>query len=442
METVNGVGAFKQRQWWEVEPESFLEAARLSGSNLSTAKSGLARADNFAQVNYINPGYYTVFQAGGANIEIGERHFKFKARLVEKVPGFLTVRDGSGGQGVSTTGWDPEIFVTDAKNELLPAFRFLPSKAEPLPWTATEGVYGSNYKDSSIYYDGFQAEFTTASGSCHGYGMDSIRQGLKGVLTSAKKYDPTAKLSLKSVFRVSPRVMDTCEDEHIALGCSPSSNVYGKDALFVENARLFPYRVAGGHVHFGLSSSGWGQSKDWDIPAIVKALDLFCALPCVGLFADIDDPLRREFYGRAGEYRTPSYGIEYRTLSNAWLCSPVIAHGVMNLARKAVNIAKWLTPKEFGLSDEDLQGIINYCDVKSARKVVEANWKWFSSALATVWPTPDPCLRALKTGLLEGVGSIFPEYENVENNWRIGSHQTWENHSNGSRLTWGSTFKQ
>ena len=47
---------------------------------------------------------------------------------------------------------------------------------------------------------------------------------------------------------------------------------------------------------------------------------------------------RRKHYGRAGEYRLPVYGLEYRTLSNFWLRSSHLMSFMMGLARFAAGI--------------------------------------------------------------------------------------------------------
>lgn len=339
---------------------------------------------------------------------------------------------------ITKTGWDPEMFVTDEKNTLLPAFSFLPSKQNPV-------VYSNGYKirnlihperPNLLYYDGFQAEFTTYPIHCHGYGVDYLRSGLRGILMEARNKVPKAKLSLKSVFKISPAMMMASDDEFVALGCKPSENVYGVEPLVVEDARMFPYRVAGGHIHFAISE----PIKTTHLSNIIKALDLFLALPAVGMFADVDDPLRREFYGKAGEHRIPSYGFEYRTMSNAWLCSPIITHGLMDLARRAVagGQVKGFAVKSFGTSEEEVQEVINYCDVKRARKIVETNWSAWQGLLAS-GHYGVKMQQAMCDGILGGVGTIVPEYENVEQNWSLGIPE-WRKHSDDSNQTWAKRF--
>lgn len=342
----------------------------------------------------------------------------------------------SNAHGISTSGWDPEIFVEDAKGNLLPAFDFLPSKEKGLK-TPTKSSTGKG----EAYFDGFQAEFTTPPVSCHGYGIDYLRAGLLTVHKAAQKKSPGSKLSLKSVYRIPEGILMTAGEEHVALGCKPSQNAYGAPPLQVLDARLMPYRVAGGHIHFACYVP--------DPNLLVKVMDLMLALPCVGMFADIDNPIRREFYGKAGEYRKPSYGIEYRVLSNAWLCDPKVTHLVMDMARRAVAASRTKGDifKEIGLKEEKLQEMINFCDVKSARAFVEKHWKLYMAMMNGAWPRAVMLSAAIKTGtppkekamreiVFGGVGLGFPDYEKIEDNWKLTS--SWMDHSNQDAATWST----
>jgi len=51
---------------------------------------------------------------------------------------------------------------------------------------------------------------------------------------------------------------------------------------------------------------------------------------------NLDEPVRREYYGLAGEYRLPPHGLEYRSLSCAWIFHPKAAATILDLARRVV----------------------------------------------------------------------------------------------------------
>lgn len=340
---------------------------------------------------------------------------------------------------VQRTGCDPEIFVVDGRHRLIPAFDFLPSahmsKMHRFSSKPREtGIpYGYPVSTGKAYWDGFQAEFTTEPMTCHGYLFDFIRDGLRKIHEEAVKHNPKARLSLKSVFRIPQGILQTAADEHVNLGCDPSGNAYGAEPFRAENPRELPYRVAGGHIHFGLV-----DNTNKSIIGIVKALDFLLAIPAVGIFADFDDPLRRQFYGRAGEYRQPSYGVEYRVLSNAWLGHPAVGHLVFDIARQAVGVGSLPIPYEdFGLSERGVQDIINNCDVKAARKLVDQHSAIWHTLFRKVgaWGTTPRCTDNFFKAVQSGIESVVPDFRNVEANWHL--DDTWMIHTNDMAASWG-----
>lgn len=319
----------------------------------------------------------------------------------------------------NTTGTDPEIFVVDKEDKLLPAFQFLPSQTE------AKAFHG--YKYSYAYRDGFAAECYVGPNICHGFLMDNIRNGLKKTLEMAREQDSQAKLTIQSSFQISKEVMDAASDDDVAFGCEPSFNVYGTSPAPTMLPREFPFRFTGGHIHFAMPIA-----KD-RLKRIVKACDLFGALPAVGLFASFDSPHRRLSYGRAGEHRLPSYGLEYRTLSNAWLSDPRIAHLTFNLVRGAVRASQVVDPDVL-MSDEQLQDIINNCDVTAARKFFAENVNGYNGILKCESGVNYP--DTFKKAVLNGIESVVKEPKNIERNWLLNSN--WATHSHGDAKTWGA----
>jgi hypothetical protein len=72
---------------------------------------------------------------------------------------------------------------------------------------------------------------------------------------------------------------------------------------------------------------------------LVPLLDILLGNTCVLIDRNEFAVERRKVYGRAGEYRTPKHGLEYRTLSNFWLQSYQIMGFVFGMARFAYIIA-------------------------------------------------------------------------------------------------------
>jgi hypothetical protein len=71
---------------------------------------------------------------------------------------------------------------------------------------------------------------------------------------------------------------------------------------------------------------------------MVKMLDIICGNTCVLIDRDEGNKIRRKLYGRAGEYRLPKHGLEYRTLSNFWLEAYPLMSFAFGMARLAVQL--------------------------------------------------------------------------------------------------------
>lgn len=350
-------------------------------------------------------------------------HHKLFGSLVSKV--------------TNTTGSDPEIFVVrgQERRTLLPAYKFLPKQADAQ--TAAGHYHSINSfhprVKSFAYRDGFAAECFIQPVSCHGYLIDFLRDGMQNVLKAATTYDRTAKLTLRNTFTIPKVTMDAATDEDVALGCMPSANAYDDAPMPPTDAREFRLRFAGGHVHLGMAL------PPNHVAAVVKACDVTAAIPAVAIFASLDNPVRRQFYGRAGEYRNPKHGLEYRTLSNAWLATPEIAHLMLNLVRTGAKVGINGYNKYFGLEDKAVQEIINFCDVPAARKYVLDHLDMYlallsSEGLTNAWN--ERSRYALKTLVEGGIEALFPDFEDLEKNWKLTG--TWWDHSNRLEATWGA----
>jgi Phage phiEco32-like COOH.NH2 ligase-type 2 len=321
-------------------------------------------------------------------------------------------------------GSDPEIFVVDGDGEIIPAFKFLPDKAKPV-----KSGYGE-----TIYWDGFQAEFTTVAGGCLAYHCDSIHYGLRTVYEQAQKHNKKARLSLHSVLPVDPELLASGKDEHIEFGCMPSKNIYGMDGL-KKSGRDVPFRFAGGHIHFGPTPLRYGDNGakviENTIPEIVKALDAILGVSCVSLFADWDNPVRRAYYGLPGEYRTPKHGLEYRSLSNAWLCHPVVMHLVFDLARRALAVGHNGLRHHWDASEDETITAVQTHDVGLARKILERNKDMWMGIMqfGTYYKSIVPF-----NAVMNGINSFIKDPADIVGNWKLTSE--WRAHSDDNKACW------
>lgn len=325
-------------------------------------------------------------------------------------------------------GSDPEVFVEDENGQVIPAFKFLGSKEKPNKSTKYFG------QQNNLYWDGFQAEFDTHPSSCFSGQADSIHFGLEGVLEYARKYNPKAKLSFRTVMPISEEVMADAKPEHVQFGCMPSLNAYGMKGKDIPGHEV-PFRPAGGHMHFGVSN----LTAEKAVKA-VKSMDAILGVACVSLFANYDNPLRRELYGLAGEYRLPKHGIEYRVLSNAWLIHPLLAHLVFDLGRTAYMVGiKDKLAELWDCPEVETIRIINECDVDAAREVLKKNehvLKLLIEVKYLRWWTMGEGLSTAKAAeyaynaFLNGLDSIIEDPRDIEKNWELLTNK-WAGHSDG-----------
>lgn len=302
--------------------------------------------------------YYTRYQHITDPKAIEKFEFKIK---VNKFTSHFYEKFDSG----LSLGSDPEIFVGDKDGKVIPAYTFLPDKKNP---------YIGGF--TTAYWDGFQAEYTTNSVNCLSYFTDYIREGMLNILNQAKIKNKEAKLLINNTVDIEPHLVIEGKEEHVQFGCMPSFNAYGMTGVIGDGRSTFT-RSAGGHLHFGFSKAY--RNKD-TLEKMVKSLDAIVGVACVSLFESLDNPNRRKAYGLAGEYRMPAHGLEYRTLSNAWLCHPLVATLVYELARVVIKYGA-TDCKGWVATEEEVIHTINNCDVKYARRLLFRNRKLFKALL-------------------------------------------------------------
>lgn len=303
-----------------------------------------------------------------------------------------------------TLGADPEMFVFSG-HKLLPAFHFLPGKRE-----------GAGPK---MYWDGFQAEWKYDHDGSHCLNnlVKYTRESLVALQCAARKHDETARISLVNVVRVPQKTLDTAHPLHIELGCQPSYNAYNLKGKTVLDPRKLPYRFAGGHMHFG----SWPVKPNYD--RIIQTLDSVLGVWAVGVARHLDTPIRRQYYGLAGEYRKPQYvqgfGVEYRVLSNFWLASPALLQVTWDIGRMCVRLSSSGYRRLWAGEQKETIETINNCDVKQADKIMKRNKPMFEWILKQCYKSPkaiDTAVQLSQTGL----ESLVKDPENFSKNWHFG----------------------
>lgn len=342
----------------------------------------------------------------------------FKRRPLNEVP-YLRI----------TCGTDPEIFAFKADGTVLPAWEYLQSEETAERW------YQKTVDPEEIkrFWDGVQAEFCPPAGVCLEDMMEGVRNGLKAVREAARQKDNTAELGLSSTAVLSDVQLLSADPKNLAFRCSPSFNVYGDCGNDLPDPLKFNERYSGGHIHLGTTRKFTGPV----IGEIVRALDGIVGIAGVSLAAGIDDPRRRRYYGRAGEFRLPEHGLEYRVLSNFWLSHPAIAHLVFGLFRHAAKLGQSGLYGLYWEADQDrVRDIINNCDVAGARAILKANRAVLATLMDKEWPHDKAALAAVRT-IENGLASAIKDPADITGNWLL-NEEGWikcGKHPGGSWLT-------
>lgn len=216
-----------------------------------------------------------------------------------------------------TWGSDPEAFYA-RDGQIVGSERIIPENGYPA------GPAGR------VVRDGVQFELNPTAGS-----IPELGYYIGTLLNAAQRLGHVYESStdFRGVVEVSRQELDALTPSSRVLGCMPSKNAYQERPILVDPA-TYRKRSAGGHIHVGIS-----QHNDlmYERERLIPLFDVFVGNTCVLLDRDPGAAERRENYGRAGEYRLPAHGIEYRTISNFWLRDYALFEFVFGMAEVAVS---------------------------------------------------------------------------------------------------------
>lgn len=271
--------------------------------------------------------------------------------------------------GVSL-GCDPELFIKEGKN-VVGSEKVVPEEGFPMsPVGSPNSSYGK------IIRDGVQVEFNPDPQSCRQILATAIGVAIK---TLHRKLPKGMQISFDTTVTVSKEELASLLPENRVLGCNASMNVYDVDATTgVKDGAKFLKRSGGGHIHLGFYPNYTRPGEEptpnpmqdtLKNPAfIVPILDILVGNTMVLIDRDPGNAERRKTYGRAGEYRLPKYGLEYRTLSNFWLRNYVLMSLVFGLTRQAVRLAA--SHRE---GNDTISELISAVDINDVRKAINKN---------------------------------------------------------------------
>lgn len=275
-------------------------------------------------------------------------------------------------------GADPELFLKKG-DKIIGSEKIIPEGGVAItgPLQFVEG----KLQDSRIplvIRDGVQVEFNVQPNSCRQVFSTNLRDCFVKLTEQITTEEQKSKsISYKLMGRygrtktkekvvpcfdqtvaITPEEMTSLSIKSQQFGCTPSHNAYGDASQIIEDASQYFSRSAGGHLHLGLSVTLGDMDK------AVKILDVLLGNTCVLLDRHTGNVERRKMYGRAGEYRLPRHGLEYRVLSNFWLRSYQLMSFVTGMARFAISVAN---------DSKAANGLLNLVELNKVQYAINNN---------------------------------------------------------------------
>jgi len=223
-----------------------------------------------------------------------------------------------------TIGCDPEVFVAK-RGRLVSAIPYINGTKEKPVELPNGGM---------IQWDNVCAEFGTPP-------AHNENEWVKAVRDTVHLLHDRLDNSIRPVVLASANfpIEEVSSPEAKLFGCSPDLSAYTGMTNEPPSPEDFPtFRSCGGHIHIGFDDDPdtLFLLDHYDSMQFIKVLDLFLGVVSSVIDNSKDATERRKLYGRAGCFRKTSYGVEYRTLSNYWLKSPLYTRLVYSLVEDAI----------------------------------------------------------------------------------------------------------
>jgi hypothetical protein len=221
-------------------------------------------------------------------------------------------------------GADPEVFVRNQKGQFRSAHGLIPgTKREPYP-----------VADGAVQVDGMALEFNINPADTR----EKFISNIGSVLGQMAAMVPDYQITIQPTARFHWAHMKKQPKEALELGCEPDYDAY-REAQNPRPDGAKTMRTAAGHVHIGFIDGADVKSEEHmqRCYLLAKTCDLFLGIP--SLLWDSDNK-RRQMYGNAGAFRPKPYGMEYRTLSNAWLKDERLVGFIFDATQRAVDFLK------------------------------------------------------------------------------------------------------
>lgn len=243
-----------------------------------------------------------------------------------------------------TVGADPEVLLMH-NQKFVSAHDLLPGDKEN-PFLVPFGA---------VQVDGMAAEFNIDPASSYeefNHNLTEVQNTLAGMIGD-KEFIKKASVQFTEEFAM------TVPPLNRILGCSSDYNGWTQEENPPPDGEAL-MRTAGGHAHIG----GFTSEDAFDLrhyrtcARLARILD--STIGVYSILWDKDDD-RRSMYGQAGAFRPKTYGMEYRSLSNAWIFEKKLTRFVYDGVEKALEL---MFNKDYE-PDPQIQDIINNSDRNS-----------------------------------------------------------------------------
>lgn len=173
------------------------------------------------------------------------------------------------------------------------------------------------------YYDNVLAECAVQYGKTKEEFIDNLRDCFSKFVNLVKPYQLTVMAAVnfpRSELKHPDALKIGCDAEFC---CYEITDIIPDEESFAKSN----LRTAGGHIHLGSNF----LKDDYNRYQVIRMLDLFLGIPSIYIDHDPTAPIRKKLYGKAGRFRYPDHGVEYRSLSNFWLISPKLVELIYDI---------------------------------------------------------------------------------------------------------------
>ncbi len=241
-------------------------------------------------------------------------------------------------------GCDPEFFFK-SNGEVIGAEKILPKDGLLNSVKSVNEACVLPESVSKCIIDGVQAELNPRPNTCRANLANEIQAMFRTLKATMDTNGNQLTADFNRTVVIDKKNLMELDEKSRKFGCAPSSSIYEDAGVKIAELDPTEYRTraAGGHIHIGKSvgygaTAGLVRAVTTDVKRTVAMLDLICGNTSVLVDRDEGNIERRKVYGRAGEFRLPPHGLEYRTLSNFWLTSYPLMSFAFGMARLAVQL--------------------------------------------------------------------------------------------------------